>query len=67
MNAQGANLGKELQEFKNSTMSLPGPYRGHKLDTNDFIRAIHNSVARYVPISLVSHGSETNPLLLHIT
>ena len=48
MNAEGASFGNELQEFKDSTKSMPAPHRGHMLDINDFIRAIHNSVARYV-------------------
>ncbi|KAI1498430.1 cysteine proteinase [Biscogniauxia marginata] len=46
MNAKDVKFGAELQEFKESTKSLPPPHRGHALDTNDFIRAIHNSVAR---------------------
>ncbi|CAJ2508576.1 Uu.00g136020.m01.CDS01 [Anthostomella pinea] len=46
MNARNAGLGPELQKFKNLTMSLPPPHRGHALDNNDFIRGIHNSVAR---------------------
>jgi ubiquitin carboxyl-terminal hydrolase L5 len=48
MNAQTVKLGPELEEFRNRTKALPPPHRGHALDTNDFIRAIHNSVARYV-------------------
>ncbi|KAI1631131.1 cysteine proteinase [Biscogniauxia mediterranea] len=46
MNAQGVEFGPELQQFKEATKSLPPPHRGHALDTNDFIRVIHNSVAR---------------------
>ncbi|KAI1486066.1 cysteine proteinase [Biscogniauxia mediterranea] len=46
MNAQGVEFGPELQQFKEATKSLPSPHRGHALDTNDFIRVIHNSVAR---------------------
>ncbi|KAH9890849.1 cysteine proteinase [Xylariomycetidae sp. FL2044] len=46
MNAKDIHLGKELKEFKESTMPLPPPHRGHTLDKNDFIRSIHNSVAR---------------------
>ncbi|KAI8627587.1 cysteine proteinase [Xylariaceae sp. FL1651] len=46
MNAQAVKLGPELEEFRNSTKALPPPHRGHALDTNNFIRAIHNSVAR---------------------
>ncbi|KAI1082594.1 cysteine proteinase [Whalleya microplaca] len=46
MNAEGVRLGPELQQFKSSTKGLPPPHRGHLLDTNDFIRTVHNSVAR---------------------
>ncbi|KAJ8121754.1 hypothetical protein O1611_g10018 [Lasiodiplodia mahajangana] len=46
MNAKAAKLGPELEEFREATRTLPPPHRGHALDTNDFIRAIHNSVAR---------------------
>lgn len=48
MNAEGVAFGPELQKFKDSTKAMPPPHRGHMLDINDFIRAIHNSVARYV-------------------
>ncbi|KAI0381119.1 cysteine proteinase [Hypomontagnella monticulosa] len=50
MNAQGMSLGTQLQKFRNSTMALPPPHRGHLLDTNDFIRSIHNSVARRIDL-----------------
>ncbi|KAI1180987.1 ubiquitin carboxyl-terminal hydrolase [Nemania sp. FL0916] len=46
MNTSAVELGPELEEFRNMTKSLAPPHRGHALDTNDFIRAIHNSVAR---------------------
>ncbi|KAI1826330.1 cysteine proteinase [Xylaria intraflava] len=46
MNIHAIKLGPELEEFRNTTKALPPPHRGHALDTNDFIRAIHNSVAR---------------------
>ncbi|KAI8950223.1 cysteine proteinase [Xylaria longipes] len=46
MNAHAVKFGPELEEFRYTTKSLPPPHRGHALDTNDFIRAIHNSVAR---------------------
>ncbi|KAJ2986944.1 hypothetical protein NUW58_g4787 [Xylaria curta] len=46
MNANTVKYGPELEEFRNMTKLLPPPHRGHALDTNDFIRAIHNSVAR---------------------
>ncbi|KAI0431278.1 ubiquitin carboxyl-terminal hydrolase [Xylaria sp. FL1042] len=46
MNTHVVKFGPELEEFRNTTKQLPPPHRGHALDTNDFIRAIHNSVAR---------------------
>ncbi|KAI0190732.1 ubiquitin carboxyl-terminal hydrolase [Xylaria flabelliformis] len=46
MNAHGVKFGPELEEFRHTTKPLPPPHRGHALDTNDFIRTIHNSVAR---------------------
>ncbi|TGJ78563.1 hypothetical protein E0Z10_g10200 [Xylaria hypoxylon] len=46
MNTNAGKFGPELEEFRNTTRLLPPPHRGHALDTNDFIRAIHNSVAR---------------------
>ncbi|KAI1751084.1 cysteine proteinase [Xylaria castorea] len=46
MNAHAVKFGPELEEFRHATKSLPPPHRGHALDTNDFIRVIHNSVAR---------------------
>jgi ubiquitin carboxyl-terminal hydrolase L5 len=52
MNAHNVRLGPELETFRDMTKGLSPPNRGHALDTNDFIRAIHNSVARYVPLPL---------------
>lgn len=46
MNAADPGFGPELTEFKAATVNLPPPHRGHMLDTNDFIRGIHNSAAR---------------------
>ncbi|KAK8136432.1 hypothetical protein PG984_004372 [Apiospora sp. TS-2023a] len=46
MNAADPGFGPELTEFKAATANLPPPHRGHMLDTNDFIRGIHNSAAR---------------------
>ncbi|KAI1463549.1 cysteine proteinase [Daldinia caldariorum] len=50
MNAQDAVLGEELEKFKNSTRQLPPPHRGYSLDKNDFIRSVHNSVARRIDL-----------------
>ncbi|KAI0871112.1 cysteine proteinase [Hypoxylon argillaceum] len=46
MNINSVKFGPELEEFRDATKPLAPPHRGHALDTNDFIRAIHNSVAR---------------------
>lgn len=46
MNIPGSKYGPELQRFKDETTSLSYLDRGYALDTNDFIRCIHNSVAR---------------------
>ena len=46
MNVPDPSFGTQLAEFKAATTPLSPPHRGHKLDENDFIRAIHNSVAR---------------------
>ncbi|KAI0397498.1 cysteine proteinase [Xylariaceae sp. FL0594] len=46
MNARGVRLGPELERFRDTTKGLSPPHRGHALNTHDFIRAIHNSVAR---------------------
>ncbi|KAI2469175.1 cysteine proteinase [Annulohypoxylon bovei var. microspora] len=50
MNAEDIGLGSQLQEFKDSTKGLPPPRRGNNLDENDFIRSIHNSVARRIDL-----------------
>ncbi|KAI1289010.1 ubiquitin carboxyl-terminal hydrolase [Xylaria venustula] len=46
MNIHTVKFGIELEEFRYTTRMLPPPQRGHALDTNDFIRVVHNSVAR---------------------
>ncbi|KAK6069442.1 ubiquitin carboxyl-terminal hydrolase, family 1 [Seiridium cupressi] len=46
MNIPNSTYGPELQQFKRQTAPLSYLDRGHALDTNDFIRCIHNSVAR---------------------
>ncbi|KAI1814140.1 cysteine proteinase [Poronia punctata] len=46
MNIHSVKFGPELEAFRERTRTLSPPHRGHALDTNDFIRAIHNSVAR---------------------
>ncbi|KAI0098441.1 cysteine proteinase [Daldinia grandis] len=50
MNAQDVTLGTELQKFRESTKEQPPPYRGISLDKNDFIRSVHNSVARRIDL-----------------
>lgn len=46
MNAEGVEIGTELQEFKASTKDLNTALRGHQLSKNNFIRSIHNSFTR---------------------
>lgn len=46
MNVANANFGPELQTFKDETASLSSPHKGHTLNTNEFIRSIHNTLAR---------------------
>ncbi|KAI0880971.1 cysteine proteinase [Annulohypoxylon maeteangense] len=50
MNAEDTSLGTQLQDFKDCTKALPPPHRGNDLDKNDFIRSIHNSVARRIDL-----------------
>ncbi|KAI1338101.1 cysteine proteinase [Xylariaceae sp. FL0016] len=45
-NARNVDLGTKLQEFQEQNRTLPPSHKGHSLNKNDFIRAIHNSVAR---------------------
>ncbi|KAH6653750.1 hypothetical protein BKA67DRAFT_517801 [Truncatella angustata] len=46
MNIPDATYGPELQQFKDQTASLSYFGRGNAIDHNEFIRCIHNSVAR---------------------
>jgi ubiquitin carboxyl-terminal hydrolase L5 len=46
MNIPDPSYGPELRRFKQDTAPLSSVDRGRALDTNDFIRCIHNSVAR---------------------
>ncbi|ORY60893.1 uncharacterized protein BCR38DRAFT_412000 [Pseudomassariella vexata] len=46
MNTPDPRFGNEMQQFKDETNDALPPRRGHMLDTNDFIRGVHNSVAR---------------------
>ncbi|KAI1848351.1 hypothetical protein JX265_008869 [Neoarthrinium moseri] len=46
MNIPDHSFGSELKKFKDETGPLSTQDRGHALDANDFIRCIHNSVAR---------------------
>lgn len=62
MNVNGVKFGTELEEFRNKTKLLPPPRRGYALDTCDFIRTIHNSVARYVPFCKESSPPLSNPI-----
>ncbi|UNI17385.1 Ubiquitinyl hydrolase 1 [Purpureocillium takamizusanense] len=46
MNADNVDFGPELREFKASTEGLDSAHRGHRIGSNGFIRAAHNSFAR---------------------
>ncbi|ETS85517.1 hypothetical protein PFICI_03542 [Pestalotiopsis fici W106-1] len=46
MNIPNSQYGPELRRFKEETTALSSWDRGNALDSNDFIRCIHNSVAR---------------------
>lgn len=46
MNAPNIRLGDTLKEFKESTMGLSTPLRGHRLSSNAHIRSVHNSFTR---------------------
>lgn len=46
MNIPNSQYGPELQNFKDETRTLSYLERGQALDNNDFIRCIHNSIAR---------------------
>ena len=48
MNAPEIELGPALFDFKESTYNLVPYRRGEQLGNNGFIRAIHNSFARFV-------------------
>ncbi|KAI0157077.1 cysteine proteinase [Hypoxylon sp. FL1284] len=50
MNAQDSDLGTQLKDFRSTTQRLPPPHRGYFLDKNDFIRSIHNSLARRIDL-----------------
>lgn len=45
MNSE-VEIGPELEAFKEATMDLSYPLRGHALSMNDHLRAIHNSLTR---------------------
>lgn len=50
MNNPQVQLGPELQAFKDTTQDLSFPLRGRALDSNEFIRAVHNSLARRIDL-----------------
>ena len=51
MNVPNIDLGESLSTFKAETRGLKPSYRGQRLGENGFIRNIHNSFARSVPLS----------------
>ncbi|PNY24403.1 Ubiquitin carboxyl-terminal hydrolase isozyme L5 [Tolypocladium capitatum] len=48
MNADDAELGEQLRAFRESTRDLSTPLRGHRIGSDSFIRAAHNSFVRRV-------------------
>lgn len=50
MNIPDLQYGPELRQFKEETAALSSLERGHALDNNDFIRCIHNSIARRIQL-----------------
>lgn len=55
-NIEGIELGENLQQFKDFTMSFTPALRGDAINNFDYIKRIHNSFARYVS-SRVAFGS----------
>ncbi|KAF2220051.1 ubiquitin carboxyl-terminal hydrolase, partial [Elsinoe ampelina] len=49
-NLPGAQLGSELQTFKDQTTPLPPMERGEAIDNFDFMKSIHNSFARELDV-----------------
>eukprot|EP01029_Cantina_marsupialis_P028058 TRINITY_DN774419_c0_g1_i1.p1 TRINITY_DN774419_c0_g1~~TRINITY_DN774419_c0_g1_i1.p1 ORF type:complete len:364 (-),score=129.83 TRINITY_DN774419_c0_g1_i1:159-1211(-) len=49
MNADGVELGEELQNFKDFTGELPPEMKGHALDECEIIKTAHNSFAKADP------------------
>lgn len=46
-NIEGIELGENLQQFKDFTMSFTPALRGDAINNFEFVKGIHNSFARY--------------------
>mmetsp|Transcript_32649 Transcript_32649/g.85483 ORF Transcript_32649/g.85483 Transcript_32649/m.85483 type:complete len:322 (-) Transcript_32649:89-1054(-) len=53
MNAEGVELGPELNDFKGFTSGLPADMKGLAISNSDTIRTVHNSFARQEIFSVV--------------
>lgn len=51
-NVPGIDLGDELEQFKGFTADLSPALRGYAIINFSFVKQIHNSFARYAPLSL---------------
>lgn len=56
-NIEGVELGENLQQFKNFTMSFTPALRGDAINNFEYIKRIHNSFARYETPHPSYHGS----------
>jgi len=54
-NIEGIELGENLQQFRDFTMSFTPALRGDAVNNFEFVKRIHNSFARYV-LPLLSFG-----------
>ena len=50
MNSPQVQMGPELRALKEATQNLSFPLRGRTLDSNEFIRTTHNSLARRIDL-----------------
>jgi ubiquitin carboxyl-terminal hydrolase L5 len=66
MNVPDLQLGPQLRQFREDTQDLNTALRGHRLSTNKFIRAIHNSFTRRIyqlnaDLALENEASKPKP------
>lgn len=66
-NIPNIDLGLPLQNFKEFTADFPPALRGDAIGKFDFVRVIHNSLARYVKASACFYRFRaTSPRNLHM-